>query len=227
MAELVSPARLRLWQLISPALPIGAFAYSAGLEYAVEQGWVTDERHTADWLQGQLRHGLATLDVPVLARLHRAWTAADLEAVLAWNARLLAGRETAELRAEDEHLGRALARVLLELGLEQAATFDGGRRPAAQATLFALALWRWEIPLAEGAAGYLWAWVENQVQAAIKLVPLGQRSGQRLLAELAEDVPEALVRGLELPAAAIGASLPGVTLASMRHETQYSRLFRS
>lgn len=218
---------LRLWQLISPALPVGAYAYSAGLEYAVEAGWIRDDAALFEWTSGQLAHGLARLDVAVLARLYRAWGTNDREAVRRWTVFLLACRETAELRAEDRHLGRALARVLKELGDPDAGAWDRDC-DVTWATLFALAAVRWTIPLENAAAGYLWAWLENQVAAAIKIVPLGQTAGQRVLLRVSERIPSAVARGLAIvDEDDIGAGAPGVAIASSLHETQYSRLFRS
>jgi hypothetical protein len=108
-------ALLRLFHLVSPALPVGAYAYSQGLEYAVHAGWIRDEAGTLAWLEGLSSRAVGTLDLPILYRLQRAWQAGDLSAVDRWNAQLLASRETAELRAEDLHLGGALARVLIQL----------------------------------------------------------------------------------------------------------------
>ena len=164
-----APALLRLCHLVSPALPIGAFGYSQGLEQAVHSGWVHDEASALEWLQGQTRHALGTLDLPLLLRLWRAWSAGDLERVRAWTLELLASRETAELRAEERHLGGALARLLAGLGmLEAAAWLDVPEHAApALATLFSLAAWRWEIDPEATLCGYLWSWSENQVLAAI------------------------------------------------------------
>lgn len=218
---------LRLWQLISPALPVGAYAYSAGLEYACDAGWVSNEAEALDWIRGQLLSGVAALDVPVLHRLHAAWTAGDDSTVMYWNGFLQAARESRELLDEDRHLGTALAKLLADLGLDRARRwFDADN--ASFATSFALAAVRWEIPVPEAAAGYLWAWCENQVAAAIKLVPLGQTAGQRLLLALADAVPSAVCHGLSIDNDDdIGSACLGVALASCWHETQYSRLFRS
>ncbi len=219
-------ARRRLWQLMSPTLPVGAYSYSGGLEYAIEAGWVGDADAVADWLQGQLRHTLGRVDIPLLARLHAAWRRNDTAAVTRYSRWLRASRETRELVAEDHHLGRALARLLAELDMPEAQPWTA-EPEASWAALYALALARWEIPLAEGAEAYLWAWCENQVAAAIKLVPLGQTAGQKLLLELAEPIGAAAAAGLQLDDDAIGGTAPGVAIASSLHETQYSRLFRS
>ncbi len=218
-------ALLRLFQLVSPALPVGAYAYSQGLEYAVHAGWVHDEATALEWLQGLARFALGTLDLPILQRLHRSWSAADAPAVQRWSAQLLAARETAELRAEELHLGRALARVLVELEIPEAAAWQGAR--PAFATLFSLAAVRWGLGAEQAMSGYLWAWAENQVLAAVKLVPLGQSAGQRLLHRLCEHMPMILERAQSLGDDAIGVGVFAPALASALHETQYTRLFRS
>jgi urease accessory protein len=216
---------LRLCHLVSPALPVGAYAYSQGLEYAVQAGWVHDEASTLEWLQGLSSSSLGTLDLPILLRLHRAWSASDRSAVRHWNAQLMAARESAELRAEERHLGRALARVLIELEIDEAAEWI--EAAPAFATLFALAAVRWHIEAGDALAGYLWAWSENQVLAAVKLVPLGQSAGQRLLHRLTDATPVILERARTLGDDAIGVSTVSQVIASALHESQYTRLFRS
>lgn len=222
-------ALLRLCHLVSPALPIGAFGYSQGLEQAVHSGWVHDELSALDWLQGQTRHALGTLDLPVLLRMWHAWSAGDLEQVQSWTDQLLASRETAELRAEERHLGGALARLLSGLGmLEAAAWLDVTEEAApALATLFSLAAWRWDIDPEAALCGYLWSWSENQVLAAIKLVPLGQSAGQRLLQQLIGPMPGVVAHAMALADDAIGVGVFAPLVASALHETLYTRLFRS
>jgi len=217
---------LRLWQLISPALPVGAYAYSQGLEYALEAGWLKTEADVLDWIQGQLQHNLAHLDIPILQRIYQAWQHKDHVRVNHWTGYLLASREAAELKTEDQNLGRALATLLIQLHIEQAKPYTQAQ-PAAFVTLLALAACRWQISLNEIAQGYLWMWCENQVAAAVKLVPLGQTAGQKMLLALADVIPAAVDTGLQLNDDAIGMSAPGLGIASALHETQYSRLFRS
>lgn len=218
-------ALLRLFHLVSPALPVGAYAYSQGLEYAVDAGWVSDEASALRWIEGVSRGSLATLDLPVLLRLQRAWREGDLRGVRAWTAWLIASRETSELRAEERHLGGALARVLCELDIDDAREWLDGE--ATFATLFGLAASRWRIEESDALSGYLWAWTENQVLAAIKLVPLGQSAGQRLLHALTEGMPELVRMAMRLGDADMWVSVVRPLLASALHETQYSRLFRS
>lgn len=224
--DFADPALLRLLQLSSPALPIGAYSYSQGLEYAVEVGWVNDAASTSAWLRGILEQGHRYLEVPILARLYDAWDHQDSTAIAHWTAMLVAGREGAELQAEEQHLGAALARVLVDQGLDEAVPWLR-RRPVSLATLWSLAAVRWGVPQRGAILAYLWAWTENQVTAAIKLVPLGQSAGQRLLAELMPTLTATLDAGLAVADEDIGAGLPGIALASGGHEVQYSRLFRS
>jgi urease accessory protein len=221
-----APARLRLWQLISPTLPVGAYAYSQGLEHAVAVGWVSDENDAAQWITGLLQHSLSRVDAPLLARMHRCWRAGDGAGVTAWSRILIAARETAELRAEDRQMGAALARLLQDLDVPGAAPRSTEEAPPF-AAMFALGAAHWAIPERETVEGYLWAWTENQVAAAIKLVPLGQTAGQRLLLTAAPAVSAAAERALQLGDEDIGASASGLAIASALHETQYSRLFRS
>jgi urease accessory protein len=217
---------LRLLHLASPGLPIGAFAYSQGLEAAVAAGRVADEPGARDWILGLLGASFARLDLPVLARLHRAWGAEDEEGAGWWSAFLLASRPASELRAEDRHLGTALGRVLDGWGIAEAGRW--ARRPdVTYAAMFALGAVRGGAPLAAALAAFAFAWAEAQTSAAVRLVPLGQTAGQRILAAASRDIPRALDLALGLPDAEIGAGAPGQALLSAHHETQYSRLFRS
>lgn len=219
---------LQLLRLASPALPIGGFAYSQGLEQAVEFGWVRDEAAMVDWLRGLMGEVQARQDLPLFARLYRAWAAGDSACVDEWNACVIALRETAELRAEECHTGASLARLLTDLdaGLHSAAMGD---IPPGQGylSMFALAAARWGIPLREAATGLMWAWCQNQVAAAVRLVPLGQTAGQRILQQLSAEIPAHVDHGLLVEDDAIGFSVPGLAFASACHEQQYTRLFLS
>ena len=216
---------LRLLQLVSPQLPVGAYAYSQGLEWAVEKGWVNTADQAADWISGLLVRNLANFEVPLIDRFYRAWRTGDAKAFEYWSHYLLAGRGTAELQQEERQMGQALLRLLKQL---QPHRVEGGFtcQPAFTA-MFAVAAFNWKISRQAACAGFLWAWCENQVAAAVKLVPLGQTDGQRLLMNLAEKIPGAVSHGLGLEDGAIGASAPGMTMACALHETQYTRLFRS
>jgi len=217
---------LRLLQLVSPGLPIGMYSYSQGLESAVNDGWIVTADDAGAWLYGLLATGLARVDAPILARLYNAWQQDDHHAVDHWSQTLIACRETAELRSEDRQTGQALARLLDKLDITEAQTWL--RRPdATLATLFSLAAVRWQITKTDAIVGYLWGWLENQVLCAVKLVPLGQVAGQKLLMQLAAELPELVQQAITICDDEIGGSVFGLALASSRHEMQYSRLFRS
>ncbi len=225
-ATLPAPALLRLLQLVSPALPIGGYNFSQGLEYAIEAGWVRDEASALGWIGGLMGASVGTLDVPVLRRLHEAWSTNDAASVDRWSRFLIASRETSELRAEDRHLGRSLAKVLADTGVPNAREWQT-RLDATFATLFALGCTHWRVGADQCAWGYLWTWAENQVLAAVKAVPLGQTAGQRMLDALITQIPHVAQSATTLQDEHIGSAAPMHLIASAAHETQYTRLFRS
>lgn len=215
--------RLHLLHLSSPSLPIGAYAYSQGLEYAIEAGWVEGDE-LARWLRDGLELGLAQLDLPVLQRALDALADNDIDTLDYWNSFVLASRETRELLLEDEQIGRALARLLEQL---DSTPLPALSRSPCYAIAFALACQRWGIGADDALPAFAYSWLENQVSAATKLVPLGQSDAQRLLLSLLDEVPEACARARTVSDENMGLSLPGLALASCRHEHQHTRLFRS
>jgi len=219
-------ALVRLLQLASPSLPVGAYSYSQGLEAAVESGGVRDAASAKRWIADVLALSVAGMEAPIVARLLRAWPEGDIAAVQRWNDEFIASRETAELRAETLQMGYSLARLVCELEPEAKPTLVRVETPSFPA-VFAFCAVRAEVEFREALAAYLFAWIENQALAALKLVPLGQTQGQALIRELASRIPEIVERGLALPDEALGNFAPGLAMASSRHETQYSRLFRS
>jgi len=217
---------VRLMQLVSPSLPVGGFTYSQGIERAVEDGWISGATDLQAWLGDQLHHVIAVFDLPILARLYKAVADDRPETLEIWIDELLAGRESAELRLEESNRGRALADLLGGLEVPEV---DHWRKELARCQLagFAFAAVRWRIPLTDAALGYAWSWLENLVLAAVKIIPLGQTDGQRILQLLSRKLPAAVEHGLACTDAGIGASSPALAIASSRHETQYTRLFRS
>jgi urease accessory protein len=224
--DLDGVALTRLLQIVSPTLPIGAFAYSQGLEQAVASGWVTSEPGAADWLLGLLENSFATLDLPVLHRLVGAWRDDDDASVQRWSGWLLACRPTRETRAEDRQLGASLARVLEALAIEDARRW-ASRADVTYAAMFALAAVRFRIPASVALVGYAFAWAEAIVSAAVRLVPLGQSAGQRILARAGDAIPAAAAIALGIEDDDIGAVAHGQAVASALHENLYARLFRS
>lgn len=219
-------AGLRLLHLASPSLPVGAFTYSQGLEWAVECGWVRDEATLEAWIGDLLESTLTHLEVPLLARLYGAREEGDDEALAYWSRYLIAGRETRELRLEERNRARALASLLPQLGIPLSSAILPSIEEC-QLTGFVHAAHYWNIPLPEAAAGYLWGWLENTTLAGVKIIPLGQSAGQRLIARLTAVIPEVVERGLAVEDEAIGASCTAQAIASSLHETQYTRIYRS
>lgn len=219
-----------LW-LASPALPVGGFSYSEGLEAAVDAGLVHDEASTAAWLADQLHLSLARSDLAVVAQAIPAWRAQDLARIARLNDWVLATRETQELRLQAEQMGRSLlawAQSLGDLGggvpqQLQAANLQPPSYPVAMACAASAS----GAPLHDSLAGYAFGWAENMVQAAVRCVPLGQSAGQRVLAQLVRGIPEAVEHALSLTDDGRQAFSPMLAILSARHETQYSRLFRS
>jgi len=211
----------RLLQLASPMLPVGAYSYSQGLEAAIEAGAVRDATSARAWIGDVLEFSVARMEAPVFLRLASAWRAGDLEAASRWNAFFLASRETAELRAETAQMGYSLARLLADLGIET--PLEEPSFPAA----FARAVAAWDIDRGEALVAYLWAWIENQAMAAVKAVPLGQTEGQKMLLALGQRLEALAARAGAMGDDDLGNFAPGLAILSSRHETQYTRLFRS
>lgn len=223
---MLSAPLLRLLQLTSSLFPIGAFAYSQGLENAVELGWVSDEVTLLDWLCGLGRHNLAHLDLPLLIRAHAAWERADDAAALSIGAHLLANREARELMEQDRQLGSAFANVLATLGVARAAPLRG-HRSTSYVTSYALGAVHFGIGDELAAFGYAFAWSEQQANAAARLIPLGHMATQRVLSEVLTHIPAWVAVARELPDLEIGSSSPALAMSAAWHESQYTRLFRS
>jgi len=223
-------ASLRLFQLISPSLPVGAFTYSQGMEWAVEQGWISDPQNLSDWLETILNDSLSWLELPILIRLYHASKSKDAEKFTHWNQILLACRETRELRQEELNRARALLAVLNKLpDAAQWHELFTWREALLKTQLagFSLSAERWQIDCRQALNAYAWSWLENAVTVAVKLIPLGQSDGQIALHQLSEKIPAAVDLAFRVKDEEIGASTVAMAIASSLHETQYTRLFRS
>jgi len=196
------------------------------LEFAISTGWVHDTSTASDWIQGLLKNSLINLDLPVLQKLYEAWQESDTDRVRYWNNFLSANRDAFELQEEDRQLGKALARLLVDLNLEEAKPFLNPPY-CGFLTLYGLAVVRWSISLNDAAHGFLWMWAENKVLCAMKLIPLGQTDGQKILSAVIETISRVVNQGLDLSDEDIGYTALGQGIASALHETQYTRLFRS
>lgn len=227
-----SPAALLqvLW-LASPALPVGGFSYSEGLEAAVDAGLVVDEASAACWLTDQLHLALARSDLAVAAQAITAWQANDLDRIRQLNDWVLQTRETQEFRLQTEQMGRSLQEWARQLGDLGAGVWErlsaAALQPPTYPVAMACAAASLDADVHDSLLGFAFGWAENMVQAAIKSVPLGQSAGQRTLARLAAEIPAAVDHAMALPDDERQAFTPLLAIHSARHETQYSRLFRS
>ena len=219
----------RLLQLASPLLPIGAYSYSQGLEWAIESGAVHDAKTTQRWIVDVLDLYLCRFELPLLWRQRQAWDADDGCALEYWNSYFCAGRETAEARAETLQMGYSLVRLLKDLDGFDSDIMQRLARitPVSFPLAYACATATWKIPATESLQAYAWSWAENQVSAAMKAVPLGQVAGQRMLLELGTRIPSAVAYACALEDDAMSNFAPMLAIAGCRHETQYSRIFRS
>ncbi|MEP6944173.1 MAG: urease accessory UreF family protein [Betaproteobacteria bacterium] len=220
---------VRLLQLASPALPIGAYSYSQGLEWAVHAGSVRDAASAQRWIGDLLEHVLPRGDVALALRLLDTARARDWNEFLRWNAFVRATRETAELGAESEQTGHSLLRLLQDLALLDADVEALLPRvaPISLPAAYAIAANALAIGAEAALTAYVWSWLENQVLCAIKTVPLGQVAGQRMLLALGGRIPGTVARAQRTGDDDLANFAPGLALASARHETQYTRLFRS
>jgi urease accessory protein len=219
----------RLLQLASPALPVGAYTYSQGLEWAVEAGTVKDEASALHWIGDQLEWNLGRYEAPLLLRMMEAWTVGAHHRAIELDAEYLATRETAELRAEALQMGYSMKRLLHELGDFPQPLLDAIAVSPAPTFLhvWICAASAWEISGRDALTAWLWSWAENQTMAALKAVPLGQAAGQRLLQEIGRRLPSVVERALTLDDMDYSNFAPGFAIACCNHETQYTRLFRS
>jgi urease accessory protein len=233
MSQDTAAALLQLMWLASPALPVGAFSYSEGLESAVEAGRVTNEAGAGDWLVDQLHISLARADMAAAAQAIAAWQSSDLAHIGALNDWVSQTRESAELRQQSEQMGRSLALWLRNGG---SGDFADDARIAQLAALrpaptwpvaFALAAAQTQASPRDALLAFAFGWAENMVQAAMKAVPLGQSAAQRILARLAAAAPAAVAHAMSLSEPERQVCTPMLAILSAQHELQYSRLFRS
>ncbi|MDR9402247.1 MAG: urease accessory protein UreF [Halothece sp. Uz-M2-17] len=220
---------LKLLQLSSSALPLGAYSYSEGLETAIEKQMIQGEEGLKQWLQDELSHGAIRLETALMLRGYRCWLQGDLEGLQYWNQWGSAVKETAELREQSWQMGNTLTRLLLALDsnphLKEGIAAVGN--PCNSAIAFGIAAANWQIDEHSTVLGYLHSWATNLINAGVKLIPLGQTTGQQLLLQLHVDIETAATPISELADDELYTCSWGLGLASMQHETQYSRLFRS
>jgi len=217
---------LALLHLSSPALPVGAFAYSQGLEYALDSGWCKNADQVQSWISDSLLFGLGQLDLPVYIRLYQAWQQNDLASVNEWNHTLLCFRETKELYLEDVQVGSAYVQWHLGQDESRKQWLEAVEQPAV-VTMNALAAHLSNIDLETALMGFAWSWCENQVTCASKALPLGQTQAQQVLQKLIPEIDSVCKKAMAIKDEQIGTGQTGLAIASSLHEQQYSRLFRS
>jgi urease accessory protein len=223
-----SSSLLALLHLASPQLPVGGFSYSQALEAAVDAGPVHNASSAQDWIEAVFANTVATWELPTLAHMHLACTSSDAQALAALNAEFIASRETRELREETLQMGwslRALVATWPQCAGASATlqSFKTVCYPAA----FAAAAHALGSATQDCVTAYAFAWVENQLAAAVKAVPLGQTAGQRILLAMHPRIEQAARDAVQLPLSERSSFAPIMSALCARHETQYSRLFRS
>lgn len=219
----------RLLQLCSANLPVGGFSFSQGLEYAVEMDWISCQKSTFSWIELNLSESLARTDLALLKRFYQALDNRDFKSFKLANDLLIACRESSELRLADLAMGKALVRLLKQLdSLDSDPYLDLLNEPELSfVSVFAISAYLFKVDLISAQSGFCWTYIDNQVAAATKLVPLGQTQAQNLLFDLSAKVDHLLSIANQLEDHEIGGSLPRLAMASAWHETQYTRLFRS
>lgn len=218
---------LRLLQLASSNLPVGGYTFSQGLEYAIEEGWLNDASTVKHWIKHTSTMTLVHADLPLIYRQYRSIENGNSEDSKKWNQYALAIRESRELLLADTAMGEALLRLAksMEVALPEYCLIP--RAKISFTSMFSLVAIHMKLPAREACSAYAWTVIENQVLAATKLLPLGQTAAQTMLYELTEQVAECVHQAADIDDEHMGISLPGLAMASAKHETQYSRLYRS
>ncbi len=218
---------LNLLQLTNSALPVGAYSYSEGLEQLVSWGTIKDKPSLKHWLERELNSGAIRVETAVMLRAYQAAKLGNLERLSYWNAWASAARETEELRQQSWQMGRALTRLLQQLEPQLMPMMKACGSDCNYAIAFAIIASHWQITDKTAVLGYLHSWATNLIGAGVKLIPLGQTAAQQLLLDLHISIVESAENILALEDDDLSSCSWGLALASMAHETQYTRLFRS
>jgi urease accessory protein len=219
---------LSLLQIASPILPVGGYSYSEGLEALIETGVIDNKEKLCLWIEQELRYGSIRVDAAVMLRAAQSVDSSDWTTLKAWNAWLSAARETEELRQQSWQMGHSLLRLLVELGVTQSQSLASTvGSPCNYAIAFGMAVGSWQLEHSAAVMGYLHSWASNLIGAGVKLIPLGQTAGQQLLFEKRSLLVEVTREILALRDEDLSSCGWGLALASMAHQTQYTRLFRS
>ncbi len=220
-------ALLSLLQLVSPALPVGAYSYSEGLESLIDRGIIKNQEQLENWLTQELKTGSIRVETAVLLRAYHASLDQNIERLTYWNRWLSATRESLELRQQSWQMGQSLSKLLLDLVPETNTLFSQINQPCNYAIAFGIGAAYWQIEASTMVLGYLSGWSSNLISAGVRLVPLGQTMGQRITLNLHPHLLQATDEILTLSDDDLNSCSWGLGLASMHHEVQYTRLFRS
>ena len=229
---LPAPSLLQLMWLASPALPIGGFSYSEGIEAGVDSACIATFREANDWLVDQLHLTLERADLAVVAKAIPAWRRDDLDRIDELNNWVLQTRETSELRLQTEQMGRSMLDWLrkqpsFHVNFQLDRNAQDFLKSPTYPLVFALAASATQASVRDCLMSFAFGWAENMTQAAVRAVPLGQTDGQRILANLADSIPATVDAAIRLQDSERQAFSPMLAILSSQHETQYSRLFRS
>ncbi|RMF27795.1 MAG: urease accessory protein UreF [Cyanobacteria bacterium J083] len=216
---------LRLLQLTNSSLPVGAYSYSEALEYLVEAKIITKADELQNWLEQEICYGAIATETAIMVRSYQ--NADNLIELKKWNNWLSAARETNELRQQSWQMGQALVRLLRTIQPETKNIFNSFDSPGNYAVVFGVCAYYWQIDLEIAVRGYLFSWLSNLINVGVKLIPLGQTIGQKLLLEVNNLLISCTPKIINLSDSELGSCSWGLALASMQHENQYSRLFRS
>lgn len=218
--------KMRLFHLASANLPIGSFAYSQGLEYAIEKGWVSNQDTFYIWQYNQIAHTLVYLDWPILKRLYLSCISDNKDNFHFWINFLLANRETSELRFEELQKGLSFLSLIYQWDVQLDETWSSLLK-LSQLAGIAWVSKKWKLPLEDVLLAFGYSWLENSITVAMKLVPFGQKTAQNFLKEFCQLLSKRVKISILLQDNNIGSGIPLVAISSSCHETQYSRLFRS
>jgi urease accessory protein len=208
-------------------LPVGGYTFSQGLEYAIESAQLTNAENVKEWIDQTTTISLVYNDLPIIKRQYRCIEDSDFESSRYWNDYALAIRETKELLLADTAMGEALLRLAKGMSFQLPEFCSSVEKPISFLTMYSYVATQMKLSLKDACSAYSWTVIENQVLAATKLLPLGQTDAQRMLFELSAKAGQLVSKSFEVNDEAIGLSLPGMAMASVNHETQYSRLYRS
>ncbi|TVQ43623.1 MAG: urease accessory protein UreF [Gloeocapsa sp. DLM2.Bin57] len=215
---------LNLLQLASPVIPIGAYSYSEGLENLVEKQIITNQKQLQSWLANELNYGSISIETAIMLRAYNSYLNQNYPKIIYWNNWLTAARETAELREQSWQMGASLLQLLLDLNLPINLTIAGDCN---YAIAYAIGAAIWDISKLDATKAYLHSWTTNLITAGVKLIPLGQTQGQQILHSLHPIIELNSTRIINLKDEELFTCNWGLSLASMAHQTQYTRLFRS